>query len=966
IEMVEPFTRRPIDLNGLIEWLKACVRLQELEDRATAEAGGRARAIGAPFSGWTTDLDWVDRAIDWTHATVAMLRHPLPPTLITQLLHPNLPGVYAAEECAVAKAVERFQVSSAAATERFPESETPWGSWDNAPLESVRLWCDDLHANAEDASDWLDYRLSANEVDSAVGVKVAGALRGVTDDGALVRDVVLRHVYMSWLEHLYHSVRELQFSPKDLELTRREFLELDARLPRAARERVRARCLAAHPSSAPNSHGMGELGTLYHQLSLKKRQMPVRKLVARIPNVLQRLKPCFMMSPLAVSQYLPRGSTDSETLTFDTVVFDEASQVFPEDAVPAVARGRQCIVVGDQQQLPPSNFFRRGDGDDDTTDEDDDETTEDRLTGVESILDVLVGMRSAGVDDVYLQVHYRSQHDDLIRYSNHYFYDDRLLTFPSALGARAGLGLRSMYVPEGRFEAGGSRTNRVEAEHVVSVVFELMETRPPTESIGVVALSRAQADLIEELINLRRLSDRRFDERFADTAHERFFVKNLENVQGDERDHVILSIGYGPTTGSAAVPNRFGPLNVEGGHRRLNVAVSRAKRSMTVVHSLRPEDIRSDAPGAQLLRRYLEFLRLGEASIEGAVTASSGGEAESPFEEAVGRALETRGYRIRRQVGCAKYFIDIAVMSEEGNDFDLGIECDGAAYHRSPSARDRDRLRQEILERMGWRGRIHRVWSTAWIRNPRAELDAIERAVRAARSLSRDAPRVAAISNPESMMPPATRRVNPVAEAPVRAMEAPEQPALRAYVEADLRSFPRSKDLREETPARIAALVAGVVAAECPIHIDLVVERVRRHYRLQRAGRIVRDAVLAGTKEALRQGSIRWLLLLGASGSRSEFLISSTGRAIEPRGPYADGTARHLDHVCDQEIDAALIQVVCAMVGASRADAIVATARSLGYARTGEHVERRLLGALERLVAAGSLVERLGSLVLAT
>ena len=186
----------------------------------------------------------------------------------------------------------------------------------------------------------------------------------------------------------------------------------------------------------------------------------------------------------------------------------------------------------------------------------------------------------AGVNAVHLGVHYRSQHDTLIRYSNHYFYDDRLLTFPSASCTRPGLGIRSIYLPDARFEAGGSRTNRMEAERVVQAVFEsLMETQPSTESIGVVALSRPQADLIQELIDLRRLSDRRFDERFAEQANERFFVKNLENVQGDERDHVILSIGYGPATASGAVPNRFGPVNTVGGHRRLNVAVSRPREA---------------------------------------------------------------------------------------------------------------------------------------------------------------------------------------------------------------------------------------------------------------------------------------------------------------------------------------------------------------------------------------------------
>lgn len=964
VDALGPFVERPINLDSLIALLEVGARLQGLEEGAAAASNSRAREIGAFFAGWSTGFDALDLMLDWTRELVPQMPATLPAGLVDCVTQPRPPEAYAAGEAAVAEAVGRLRAACDAAAPRFPEAQLPWGSWDRAPLTDARAWCDDLCHHADEASDWVEYRSATAALDDVVGAKVTDALRAVTDDGALVPDAVLRHVYISWLEHLYHTVRELQFAPRDLEGAVREFRELDARFPQSARERVRAKCLAAL-GGVSNSNGMGELGVLSHQLSLRKRQMPVRRLVARIPNLLQKMKPCFMMSPLAVSQYLPRGATDSDTLSFDAVIFDEASQVFPEDAVPAVARGRQCIVVGDQQQLPPSSFFRSEDADDDGgLDDDNATTTGNRLLGVESILDVLVGMRGAGVEDVYLQVHYRSQHDALIRYSNHYFYDDRLLTFPSALGTRPGLGIRSVYLHDGRFEAGGSRTNRMEAEQVVRIVFDLMQTRPPTESIGAVALSRAQADLIQELIDLRRLSDRRFDERFAEDAHERFFVKNLENVQGDERDHVILSIGYGPTTASGVVPNRFGPVNVEGGHRRLNVAVSRARRSMTVVHSLRPEDIHSEVQGAKLLRRYLEFLRDGEGSIEGAVISSPSGEAESPFEDAVGRTLEQRGYRIQRQVGCAKYSIDIAVLSEDGSGFDLGIECDGAAYHRSPSARDRDRLRQEILERIGWRGRIHRVWSTAWIRNPRAELDAIERAIRTARAMPREAESLV-VRLPET--PPrtqaGTRQADGVAvTAPT--LTSATGPLLATYSEADLLRFPRGTDLREESSTGVANLVAAVVDAEGPVHVDVVVERIRRQYRLQRAGSRVRDAVLKGMREALRRGTVTWLPPLVSTRRRSEFLVTSVDRAFEPRGPFQDATVRDIDHVCDQEIDAAVVRVVRAMVGATKGEAITATARAFGYARTGEHVEGRMGAAVDRLLAAGTLVERVGSLVL--
>ena len=962
VAALAPFVRPLIDLESLVELLKVGARLEEIEEEAAAASASRARDIGTSFGAWSTAFDELQASIDWTQELEALVTLPLSASLVDRVSRPHPPKALAGERMALVEADRHLREACTAAAPRFPEAQTPWCTWAIAPLKEVRAWCDDLCAHVEEASDWVEYRAAALALDTAVGASVTEVVRSVTEDASSVPDIVLCHVYLLWLKHVYDGVPELQFAPRDLEDVLRDFRDLDARLPRSARERVRAKCLAAYPSNGSNSNGLGELGVLNHELSKRKRRLPVRKLVARIPNLLQTLKPVFMMSPLAVSQYLPRGNSESDTLGFDTVIFDEASQVFPEDAVPAIARGHQSIVVGDQLQLPPTNFFRKGDGDDET-DEDAPET-ENWLVGVESILDVLVGMSGAGVNDVNLRVHYRSQHEALIRYSNHYFYNDSLLTFPSALRARPGLGLRSIYLPDARFEAGGSRTNRKEAEQVVQTVFELMEARPPTESIGVVALSRPQADLIQELIDQRRLSDSRFDERFAEQTHECFFVKNLENVQGDERDHMILSIGYGPTTASGVVPNRFGPINSEGGHRRLNVAVSRARRSMTVVHSLRAEDIRSEMRGAQLLRRYLEFLRNEEASIEGAVTSTPEAEAESPFEEAVGRALEQRGYRIQRQVGCAKYSIDLAVASEDGSGFDLAIECDGATYHRSPSARDRDRLRQEILERLGWRGRIHRVWSTAWIRNPQAELSAIERSIQRVRSMPRnepEAPRAEVSARPAAV---GGHQVDQIAfRATISAIAAAEPPRLRPYFKANLRRFPKSTDLREEGARRIAELVTTVVVTEGPVHIDVVTERIREHYELGRAGHIIREKVLLGIVAATQLGTVARLRSPGSGSGLGEFLVTNLDCAIEPRGPMEDGTVRKIEHVCDQEIDATIIKVVTAMVGAKREEAVIAAARALGYARTGSKVEDRISEAVDRLLATARLKDRLGSLV---
>ena len=266
----------------------------------------------------------------------------------------------------------------------------------------------------------------------------------------------------------------------------------------------------------------------------------------------------------------------------------------------------------------------------------------------------------------------------------------------------------------------------------MELVFEHMRTRPVGETLGVVALSRNQADLIERLVDERRILERDVDERFNERPDEPFFVKNLENVQGDERDHIIISIGYGPTLESGAVPNRFGPINIEGGERRLNVVITRARQRVDLVHSVRASDIHSQQEGARLLRRYLEYASNPHQAFEAQVTVDSAAEPESPFEAAVEQALMARGYRVARQVGVAGYRIDLAILSEDGAQYDLGIECDGWAYHSAPAARDRDWLRQKVLEGLGWR--IQRVWSTAWVRNPQAELARIQSALAAARA----------------------------------------------------------------------------------------------------------------------------------------------------------------------------------------------------------------------------------------
>ena len=665
--------------------------------------------------------------------------------------------------------------------------------------------------------------------------------------------------------------------------------------------------------------------------------MPVRRLIARIPNLLQTLKPCFLMSPLAVSQYLPSGPLASDHLEFDAVIFDEASQVWPEDALPAIERGRQVIVVGDRMQLPPTNFFRKGLGDDDRDDDDDDDDGGDIFEGRESILDVMVGKVGTEFAERYLNVHYRSRSESLISFSNHAFYENRLLTFPGP--DPADVAVRDVYLPNATYDMGRTKTNREEAERVTDIVFELMDTQPADESIGVVALSRSQADLIEALIEERRMLSRHLDYRFSEERAERFFVKNLENVQGDERDHMVLSICYGPTP-AGAVPNRFGPINREGGERRLNVAVTRARMSMTVVHSLRAEDIRSPQPGARQLRRYLEYVRSPNRAFESEVTGV--GEPESPFEEAVLAALRQRGHRVDAQVGVSGYRIDLAIRSEDGERYDLGIECDGFTYHSSPTARDRDWLRQQVLEGLGWR--IHRVWSTTWVRDPETEIVAIEQALQRARAHRSEPPPPSA--NPGFDEP------SLAASAPAE-RDVPSSSPAAALLFDEYRQFEdqaRTGDLLNVPLSELSALVRGIISVEQPVHIDTVIDRVRASYGAPRAGKRIRERVEQAIERILNRRRDR---------TRQFLVRAQDGRQLRPRRD----SKRPIDRVAPSEIEEGLLIVAKTSFGMEHVDLIRETARQFGWRRTGQHIDRSLSEGIERLLKEGLLTLRANMLV---
>lgn len=503
----------------------------------------------------------------------------------------------------------------------------------------------------------------------------------------------------------------LRVSGNSRSAMQKTFRDYDRALQRLQRERIAA-IIASNPVPPGASGGRKadytEMALILNETGKKMRHIPIRQLINRAGRALLQLKPCFMMGPMSAANYLQPGDIE-----FDLVVMDEASQVKPEDALGVIARGKQIIVVGDPKQLPPTSFFDRA-----GIDDDDDDTA--AVSQTDSILDAslpLFKMRR-------LRWHYRSQHESLIAYSNRHFYNSDLVVFPSPNAHAPEYGVKFSFVKNGRF----INQHNIEEARVIARAVALHATNSPDESLGIVAMNSKQREQIERSIDEICREDTQ-----AEAAIDRLrmksdalFIKNLENVQGDERDVIFISFTYGPGEVDGKVYQRFGPINSDVGWRRLNVLFTRSKKRMHVFSSMRSEDIQvteTSKRGVQALRGFLHFAEKG--NMDG-LAHHTGKAPDSDFEVSVITALENAGFRCEPQVGVAGFFIDIAVRDpgKQGR-YLMGIECDGATYHSAKSARDRDRLRQDVLEGLGWR--IRRIWSTDWFSNPDEILEPIVR-----------------------------------------------------------------------------------------------------------------------------------------------------------------------------------------------------------------------------------------------
>ena len=787
---------------------------------------------------------------------------------------------------------------------------------------------------------WCAWRKARNEAVS-LGLEplVAGIEQGLVELGK-VQEAFETDYCRWWLNSMVDGDEVLRsFVSAEHEKRIANFNELDDRFTQLTQSYIHAGLCADLPNQDSVTKS-SEWGILRREMQKKRAHKPLRELIDLMPDTITKLTPCLLMSPLSIAQYL-----STETALFDLVVFDEASQIPVWDAIGAIARGKQVVMVGDPKQLPPTSFFNRGEsgGDDDVD--------SDIETDLESILDECIG---ANLPTLNINWHYRSRHESLIAFSNHRYYGGGLVTFPSPITDDRAVSFR--WVEEGVYEKGGARINKPEAKALVDEVVAKLRDKhyqASKHTIGIVTFNSEQQRLIEDLLDEARRQHPDIEPYFSEDALEPVFVKNLESVQGDERDHMYFSIGYGPDL-TGKVSMNFGPMNKSGGERRLNVAVTRARHALRVFSSLRPEQIdlsRTQSTGVRDLKHFLEFAERGARALAEAVTGSIG-DYDSPFEEAAAEALRRKGWQVHSQVGVSSFRIDLGVVDPDApGRYLAGVECDGATYHRSATARDRDKIREGVLRGLGWE--IARIWSTDWWHDAAGALDKVhtelERLLETQRDKHLEIHKIENIAVDKTNEP---QTISPVQqedlfeEAPLKvasAVYARNSASIEQEQKTDHPMFHEAAPasvvtdidpdafFTAEYDASLQTMIAHVIEIEGPVREDVLAKRIARAHGWARTGKRIRDRVFQMAEK-------KYLIT-----------IEEVGRFFWPEGSdtsewqafrYSENGSRPVDEISSQELNALARHASqkCDSVDESAAE----MARLIGVRRVTEEVKKRL------------------------
>ena len=782
-------------------------------------------------------------------------------------------------------------------------------------LAIVTTWIEQI----ESLTGWCTWRMRTRQANE-LGL---GAFVQAIEGGRLASDELRDAFDRSYLGHLLRQALKTtpelgQFDGLEHNRVIEEFRKVDKDRLALSKYRV----LQAHHRGMPSRvAGVGATGVVMSEIMRQRGRLPIRKLLGKAGAVIQGIKPVFMMSPLSVAQYLQPGG-----LEFDLLVVDEASQVRPVDALGAFIRCKQYVVVGDSKQLPPTSFFSKL-----TSNETDERIPEEEMPNahakdMESILDLC---EARGLNSEMLRWHYRSEHESLIAVSNKEYYDNKLFILPSSLPISAELGLRFSYVDGAVYDRGGSATNRKEAEDVCHAVIEHARNSSGL-SLGVVAFSVKQQDLIRDVLENMRKANPELEEFFGSEGREPFFVKNLESVQGDERDVIFISVGYGPDANGYMAMN-FGPLSNNGGERRLNVLISRAKKRCQVFASFRSTDINlelTQAIGVRGLKSFLQYAETGKSDL----SERTSREFDSPFEEAVCNAIQKLGYEVHPQVGISGFFIDLAVVDPaKRGRYLLGVECDGATYHSSRSARERDRLREAVLVDHGWK--IHRIWSTDWFQRKAEQIKKLKTVIEEAK-VGTVAPSNGEI---ESTGPPhsvSRDRPNSAAVDLTSKLSVP-------YREASF-FVPRDIEPHEVSLNKMADIVRQIVVIEGPIHKKEVVSRIRDLWHKKRGGSRIEQHVSNAIAVVVRSS---W-----CHKEEDCLWISGQDIPIRNRSSVRSSSLRKPELIPPVELRAAIRAVVKASHGADEAMLTTTVARLMGFGQTTASLKTAIGEQIEKMV----------------
>lgn len=751
----------------------------------------------------------------------------------------------------------------------------------------------------------------------------------------VVLDTFIKHFCVLWLDYVTNQNSVLkEFSLEKIEALRSEFCKLDKEQLQIAKERVRCEIIAQMPAY----YDSGEVLILKKEVNKKKKFLPPRRLFKEIPRLLTKLKPCLMMSPLSVSYFL-----EADKFNFDLVVFDEASQIYTEDSIGAIIRSKQVIIVGDDKQLPPTDFFKKNGSNDDEDNDDD---------AYESIL---TEAKSWGVFEKSLLWHYRSRHEDLIAFSNHKIYNKKLITFPSASERGKDIGVEYIYVPNGIYDKGGSTNNIIEAQKVAQLVIEHFRNNP-TRSLGVVTFSESQRECIENCVERIKKENPSLQNLFLND--DLFFIKNIENVQGDERDTIIFSIGYGKSSDGKFSQN-FGPLGNQQGHKRLNVAITRAKFNLKLVGSIEPTDIKLSVDtneGPRLLRSYIEFAQQGIRALNNEPIVRNSDQFDSPFEESVCEFLREKKYEVKTQIGCSNYRIDMAVLHPKYNQkFVIGIECDGAMYHSSRTARERDRLRQDVLEEMGWK--IIRVWSTDWIKNPESQKKRLIAEINKA---------IESYGSPNMQITETNDEANsylveddfPIKTVDEISLSNTFQVFQSVTEEEILEELNISKSYLAEKyntinlnfkkihKEFIRKAIIFILDKETPIHLDLLYQRLVGFYGQSK----VTTKIKISIDEILKTVEDKQIL-------DEKFLTKRSESSVVPKKVSPTSVRFKIEYISQEELKQGLLIIAKSRIGLYKKELVKITAREFGFDRMGNDIANAFDSAYNILIEEGLLIE---------